>query len=267
MSKITILKIAFTTILLLCFTTIGSTQIYYPSNYGNTWVLESEDGAERVTYTIETSEETFNGKQLGLLSITFETLGTESITTDKLYVDFEEDGIKLYRIEADLGPVFGIAHAVFYPPALFYPYTLQLGDTWEVTAETEVKLTGPVTFVTVNEVVAIEDVVTPVRVFKNCVKIKIQSKSTTTLGSTRSTSYQWLAPNIGPVKFENTQDIVYQLIHSNLLYDVTQDGVINILDLVFVASRFGEENTEGDVNKDGVVNILDLTLIARHIGN
>lgn len=265
MYKNTIYRIAITAILLLCFTTIGSTQIYFPSNYGNTWVLESEDGTERVTYTIETSEETFNGKQLGLLSITFETLGTESITTDKLYVNFDEVGIKLYRIEADLGPVFGIAHAVFYPPVLFYPYTLQIGDTWEVTAETEVKLTGPVTFTTVNEVVAIEDVVTPVRVFKNCVKIKIRSKSTTTLGSSRSTSYLWLAPNIGPVKYENTQDIVYQLIDSNLLYDVTQDGVINILDLVYVSSQFGQENSDGDVNNDGIVNILDLTLVAQHI--
>ena len=267
MYKTIIFKIAIPTLLLLCLPNIGSTQIYFPSNYGNTWVLESEDGAERVMYTIETSEETFNGKQLGLLSITFETVGTESITTDKLYVDFDEEGIKLYRMEADLGPVFGIAHAVFYPPALFYPYTLQLGDIWEVTGETEVKLTGPVTFTSVNEVVAIEDVVTPAKVFKNCAKIKIWSKSTSTLGSSRSTSYQWLAPYTGPVKFENSQDIVYQLIHSNLLYDVTQDGVINILDLVFVADRFGEENTEGDVNKDGVVNILDLTLIARYIGN
>ena len=156
---------------------------------------------------------------------------------------------------------------MFYPPALFYPYTLQLGDTWEVTAETEVKLTGPVTATTVNDVVAIEDVVTPAKEFKNCAKVRIQSKSTSTLGSSRSTSYLWLAPNIGPVKFENSQDIVYQLIHSNLLYDVTQDGVINILDLVFVAARFGQENTEGDVNKDGIVNILDLTLVAQHFGN
>lgn len=267
MYRITNLKITITTILFLSLTTIGSTQIYFPSNYGNTWVLESEDGTERVTYIIETSEETFNGKQLGLLSITFETLGTESITTDKLYVDFDDEGIKLYRIEADLGPVFGIAHAVFYPPVLFYPYSLQLGDTWEITAETEVKLTGPVTFTSVNEVVAIEDVVTPAKVFKNCAKIMIRSKSTSTLGSSRSTSYQWLAPNIGPVKFENTQEIVYQLIDSNLLYDVTQDGIINILDLVYVASRFGQENTEGDVNNDGIVNILDLTLIAKHFGN
>lgn len=267
MNRITFFKTVITTILLLCFTNISLSQIYFPSNYGNTWVLESEDGAERVTYTIETSEETFNEKQLGLLSITSETVGTESITTDKLYVDFDEEGIKLYRIEADLGPVFGIALAVFYPPALFYPYTLQLGDTWEVTAETEVKLTGPVTATTVNDVVAIEDVVTPAKEFKNCAKVRIQSKSTSTLGSSRSTSYLWLAPNIGPVKFENSQDIVYQLIHSNLLYDVTQDGVINILDLVFVAARFGQENTEGDVNKDGIVNILDLTLVAQHFGN
>ena len=46
--------------------------------------------------------------------------------------------------------------------------------------------------------------------------------------------------------------------------DVNADGVVNILDLTFVASRFGEDSP--DLNGDGIVNILDLTLIARRIG-
>ena len=46
--------------------------------------------------------------------------------------------------------------------------------------------------------------------------------------------------------------------------DVNNDGVVNILDLTFIASRFGENSP--DINGDGVVNILDLTLIAQHIG-
>lgn len=45
--------------------------------------------------------------------------------------------------------------------------------------------------------------------------------------------------------------------------DVNADGVVNILDLTFVASRFGEDSP--DLNGDGIVNILDLTLIARQI--
>ena len=45
--------------------------------------------------------------------------------------------------------------------------------------------------------------------------------------------------------------------------DVNNDGVVNILDLTFIASRFGEDSP--DLNGDGVVNILDLTLVAQHI--
>ena len=41
--------------------------------------------------------------------------------------------------------------------------------------------------------------------------------------------------------------------------DVNGDGVVNILDLTFIASRFGEASP--DVNGDGVVNILDLTFV------
>ena len=48
------------------------------------------------------------------------------------------------------------------------------------------------------------------------------------------------------------------------LADVNVDGVINILDLTFIASRFGESSP--DLNDDGIVNILDLVLVAQYIG-
>lgn len=50
--------------------------------------------------------------------------------------------------------------------------------------------------------------------------------------------------------------------------DVNADGIVNIQDLVLVASNFGQigENV-ADVNGDGVVNIVDLTLVAGAIGN
>ena len=51
-------------------------------------------------------------------------------------------------------------------------------------------------------------------------------------------------------------------------WDVNDDGKVNILDLTFVASFFGDDNApaNADVNGDGKVNILDLTLIASHFG-
>ena len=53
--------------------------------------------------------------------------------------------------------------------------------------------------------------------------------------------------------------------------DANGDGVVNILDLVLVASQLGEsidptDETDTDVNDDGVVSILDLVFIANIMG-
>ena len=45
-------------------------------------------------------------------------------------------------------------------------------------------------------------------------------------------------------------------------YDVNEDGVIGILDLVLVAQAFGKSNDKADVNGDGTVDILDLLEVA-----
>ena len=260
-------------IVLLCvFANITDAQNYYPADIGNTWVLESEAGAERNTYTIKATDERFNGEQVRILEITSEVLGTSSVNTSTFHVQVEEEGMKLHRIVAELGDVFGVAQVEFSPPATFFPPTLQLGEVWETQAETEVNIVGAVTVSSVNEVIAIEDVITPAGTFENCLKIRVRTRTAAALGTSRSTSYQWLAPNLGPVKFETNQDIVFELVSSNLLatevpYDVNADGVVNILDLVFVASRFGQTDPEADVNADGTVNILDLTLIAQNFGN
>ena len=49
--------------------------------------------------------------------------------------------------------------------------------------------------------------------------------------------------------------------------DVNADGVVNILDIVFVASQLGQSGqTPADVNGDNVVNIQDLVMIANGLG-
>ena len=57
-------------------------------------------------------------------------------------------------------------------------------------------------------------------------------------------------------------------IYTPLRYDVTGDGIVNILDLVRVANQFGETGAglEGDVDGNGVVNIFDLVVVANHFG-
>ena len=245
---------------------------YYPLDLGNMSVLETEDGTERITYTVEAAEERFEDKEITLLKRKAETLGTDETTGEVYFLHFDDDGAKLHKVVAELGSVFGTAVAILSPPALFFPASLELGDSWAFVLETEVILTGPVSVSSVYEVVAVEDVVTPAGTFENCLKIQLDSRTISALSVSRSISYQWLAPNIGIVRVETDQEIVFNLVSSNLItdtstYDVTGDGVVNILDIVFVASHFGEVNTDADVNVDGVINILDLTLVAQNFSN
>lgn len=259
-------------VLLCTFAGITNAQDYYPVDIGNTWVLESTDGAERITYTIEAADEPFNGKQVRILKIITEVLGTSTIRTSTFLIQVDEAGMKLHKIVAELGDVFGVARVEFSPPAVFFPPVLQLGETWEAQGETEVKLAGAVTLASVNKVVAVEEVATPAGTFEGCLKIRMDTRTAAALGGSRSTSYQWLAPNLGPVKFETDQDIVFELVRSDLHAterpcDVNADGTINILDLVFVASRFGQSDPKADLNADGTVDILDLTHIVQKFGN
>ena len=51
-------------------------------------------------------------------------------------------------------------------------------------------------------------------------------------------------------------------------WDVNEDGVVNIFDLVLVGSQFGQSSValSGDVNRDGTVNVFDLVLVGSHFG-
>ncbi|RKU24810.1 hypothetical protein C6499_16425 [Candidatus Poribacteria bacterium] len=267
-------RVVLVLVLLLCYLSVvvAETVEYYPTDLGNIWVLETADGTERVTYTIEAAEERIDGREIARFKRTAETVGTDETTGETYFVHFDDDGVKLHKVVAELGSIFGTATAVLSPPALFFPASFALGDSWGFTLETEVVLTGRVSVSSVYEVVAVEDVVTPAGTFENCLKIQLNSRTVSTSSIGRSTSYQWLAPNVGIVKVETSQDIVFNLIRSNLVpdasaYDVTGDGVVNILDLVFVAARLGDVDTAADVNADGTVDILDLTLIAQNLGD
>ena len=55
--------------------------------------------------------------------------------------------------------------------------------------------------------------------------------------------------------------------HPSETADLNNDGVVNILDLVWVASQFGTTDTPADLNADGAVNIQDLILVANALND
>ena len=58
-------------------------------------------------------------------------------------------------------------------------------------------------------------------------------------------------------------------IPQTLPWDINNDGVVDIQDLILVSSRFGMETPEHpkvDLNKDGRVDLIDLLLVATHFG-
>ena len=257
---------------LICYfaLTVGAAN-YYPAEVGNTWVFLSADGSEKRTYTLEVPEQT-DVEGFIALKITNEALGTGVSVTDTYLITAENDGdLLLYQSAVDYG-VFGIAEAAFDPPVTFFPAELPLGHTWQVVVETEVKIVGPVTSTSAIEVVAIEDVETSAGVFEDCVKLKISQNDVAALAVVRQTSYQWLAPDIGPVKYLSDQDILYELQSYNLVEpsdrtvkaekpaDLNGDGFVNILDLVILSNAIGKDSP--DLNADGVVNILDLVILS-----
>ena len=55
--------------------------------------------------------------------------------------------------------------------------------------------------------------------------------------------------------------------HPDSTADLNNDGVVNILDLVLVASQFGTTETTADLNNDGTVDMDDLVFVANAWGS
>ena len=199
------------------FAPTAMAQNYYPAEVGSMWALLSTDGAERRTYTFE-GPETVDGEEFILMNIIKETAGTDGAALDKSWVTVEADGeILLHQVAFDRG-AFGIAEATFDPPVTNFPAALPLGHTWVIVTETVLKLVGAATITSTLEVVAIEDVETPIGVFKDCVKIETNRKAVTALTVVRENEFLWLAPDVGPVKYMDvTQEIVFELESYNLV--------------------------------------------------
>ncbi len=207
------------------FALTATAQNYYPLEVGNTWALESTDGAESLTYSI-TGPEVLDGQELKILNIisglTSDPTG-DPFDHDRYFVTLSDEGILLHQTITDEG-AFGIAEATFDPPAIFFPTALPVGHQWEVVTETELDLVGPVTSTSTIEVVAIEDVETPGGIFQNCVKLDIKRNVNTAAIVVPYHFRQWLAPDVGPIKFQNVlQDVTYELQSYDLVEPTAED--------------------------------------------
>ena len=95
---------------------------------------------------------------------------------------------------------------------------------------------------------------------------------TTTDSNGRAQSTLTLGPNLGTNTISVSaagveQPVTFHAISDTeplpIAADVNNDGVVNILDIVLIASSLGQSGqNDTDVNGDGVVNILDLVLVA-----
>lgn len=214
MKKPTLIQSLTPLIVLLLFITLAMTasaQNYYPAEIGNEWILVSTDGMKRLTYSLEVPEEDDDSDHI-LLKIVTENLNNgKVIDTDKYFLTEGPDEIKLHKtiLQQKIGQLSETVTASFKSPATFFPKELQKGITWNIVADIEI-LKLPVKSTTNIEVIEIEDITTSVGTFRNCVKVKF-FLSLSGLLTLESTSYQWLAPNVGPVKFQNTDGDVYEI--------------------------------------------------------
>ena len=201
-------------LLFFAFALTATAQNYYPAEIGNEWILDSTDGKERQTYTLEVPKDDAD-KELILLKIETKVLTEDKvIDTDKYFLTDSPEGIRLHKTTLEQKP-YGTANANFPTPVTFFPKKLEVGDIWDIVAETEL-LGLPIISTTNLKVVAIELVETSIGTFQNCAKIELKL-DVDFLGvainvDLSTASYQWLAPGVGPVKYQNNDGDVYEIV-------------------------------------------------------
>ncbi len=192
-------------------------QNYYPDEFGNTWRLRSTDGVDERIVTIE-GPEIVNGEELKIIAD--QTNGD----TNRLYVKTEPDGIKLYRLIANVA-LLGEIIFDYSPPQFFLPNTIDLGTKWTIEGEASIPLLGQIHSTTDSEVVAIDDITVPAGSFPNSLKIEQAVMNIAPVGNLDLKMTMWLAPNVGLVKAISSSDVIFELISYDVATDETEIAV------------------------------------------
>ena len=199
------------------FASQSHAQNYYPDEFGNTWRLRSTDGVDERIVTIE-GPEIVNGEELKIIAD--QTNGD----TNRLYVKTEPDGIKLYRLIANVA-LLGEIIFDYSPPQFFLPNTIDLGTKWTIEGEASIPLLGQIHSTTDSEVVAIDDITVPAGSFPNSLKIEQAVMNIAPVGNLDLKMTMWLAPNVGLVKAISSSDVIFELISYDVATDETEIAV------------------------------------------
>lgn len=245
---------------ILSIVNVYAAEEYYPNRVGNLWILETRDGTQQ--HNIEIVEKVlFRGKNVNVLHRKTQN------TTDEFYIANEPNGdVELYWSKVFNG-FLGDVVSEYNPPQTFIPSELEVGRIWKIIGEA-----GNINTETVCTVVKQENVTVPAGTFQNCFKIQ-QDFFVKAFLTIKVQSFMWLAPDIGIVKEQDTNSVVFELVQYKIFkpWDINRDQIIDIYDLVLVGKHFGEQivgepEVNPDVNGDGVVNIFDLVLVGSHFG-
>ncbi len=188
---------------------------YYPTDIGNTWVLETSNRGKQRIYTLE-GPETIDGKALIRLRIVTKSLGANTSNTCQHFVTASDEGLNIHRTTLE-DVRAGNVTAIFSPPATFFRFPLTLGDKWSIGTSTRLKGLLSAKIGIDVAVVGLENVETSAGTFEDCFKIELKTHVSAMFVNMRSTTYLWLAPDVGPVRFQESESSIFTLVNSNLL--------------------------------------------------
>ena len=205
-------------ILGLMFSSFVLSQTYYPDEVGNEWVFLSTDGIEERILRIEATGE---DQARQLVDQTKEVdPPNEETSYSRFIIRPEVDSVQILKAFFTFG-LAGEIELPYDPPQVFLPIPIKLGLLWTVKGEVKLPLLGEIMAENTQEVVAVDKISVPAGTFDNCLQVRQTNVLISPVLRLERPGTMWLAPNLGPVKFVNSDDIVFELARYNVSVDET----------------------------------------------